>query len=57
MTQLIECSIRWKIEEFHRKGTPIGVYDLQIAAIALDNDLILVSNGEKNFLYHLHLVV
>jgi tRNA(fMet)-specific endonuclease VapC len=32
-----------------RKGTPIGVYDLQIAAIALVNDLILVTHNVREF--------
>ena len=31
------------------KGTPIGPYDLQIAAIALANNLILVTNNTKEF--------
>ncbi|WP_335337440.1 type II toxin-antitoxin system VapC family toxin [Anabaena sp. WA102] len=30
-------------------GTPIGAYDLQIAAIALANNLILVTQILKNF--------
>ncbi|MBA2737523.1 MAG: type II toxin-antitoxin system VapC family toxin [Acidobacteria bacterium] len=32
-----------------RKGTPIGGYDMQIAAIALANDLILVTHNTKEF--------
>jgi len=32
-----------------RKGTPIGPYDLQIAAIASANDLILVTNNTSEF--------
>ncbi len=32
-----------------RKGTPIGPYDLQIAAIALANDCILVSHNTDEF--------
>jgi tRNA(fMet)-specific endonuclease VapC len=32
-----------------RKGTPIGPYDLQIAAIASVNDLILVTNNTSEF--------
>lgn len=32
-----------------RKGTPIGPYDLQIAAIALANDCILVSHNTAEF--------
>ena len=31
------------------KGTPIGPYDLQIAAIALANNLILVTHNTKEF--------
>ena len=31
------------------KGTPIGPYDLQIAAIALVNDLILVTHNIREF--------
>lgn len=32
-----------------KKGTPIGAYDLQIAAIALANDLTLVTHNTKEF--------
>lgn len=32
-----------------RQGTPIGPYDLQIAAIALANDLTLVTHNTKEF--------
>lgn len=31
------------------KGTPIGAYDLQIAAIAIVHDLILVTHNTKEF--------
>ena len=31
------------------KGTPIGAYDLQIAAIALVHDLILITHNIKEF--------
>ncbi|MFM6188981.1 MAG: type II toxin-antitoxin system VapC family toxin [Planktothrix sp.] len=31
------------------KGTPIGAYDLQIAAIALANNLILVTHNTQEF--------
>jgi tRNA(fMet)-specific endonuclease VapC len=31
------------------KGTPIGAYDLQIAAIALTNDLTLVTHNTREF--------
>lgn len=33
----------------NKKGTPIGVYDVQIAAIALANDLILVTHNVAEF--------
>ena len=32
-----------------KKGTPIGAYDLQIAAIALGNDLTLVTHNVQKF--------
>lgn len=32
-----------------KKGTPIGAYDLQIAAIALANDLTLITHNTKEF--------
>lgn len=32
-----------------RAGTPIGAYDLQIAAIALVNDLTLVTHNTREF--------
>jgi tRNA(fMet)-specific endonuclease VapC len=32
-----------------RQGTPIGPYDLQIAAIALANDLTLVTHNTREF--------
>jgi tRNA(fMet)-specific endonuclease VapC len=32
-----------------KKGTPIGPYDLQIAAIALVNNLILVTHNTREF--------
>ncbi len=32
-----------------KKGTPIGGYDLQIAAIALANDLILITHNTNEF--------
>ena len=35
--------------DLKRKGTPIGAYDLLIAAIALANDMILVSNNTREF--------
>ncbi|MCY7367064.1 MAG: PIN domain-containing protein [Chamaesiphon sp.] len=39
-------SIRAQLE---KKGTPIGAYDLQIAAIALANDLTLVTHNTREF--------
>lgn len=46
--------IRFDLEA---KGTPIGAYDLQIAAIALAHNLILVSHNIKEFerIYNLRL--
>jgi tRNA(fMet)-specific endonuclease VapC len=35
--------------DFAKKGIPIGGYDLQIAAIALANDLILVTHHTNEF--------
>lgn len=35
--------------QIQRLGTPIGSYDLQIAAIALANDLILVTHNTREF--------
>lgn len=32
-----------------RKGTPIGPYDLQIAAVALANDCVLVTHNTREF--------
>ena len=32
-----------------KKGTPIGPYDLQIAAIAIVNNLILVTHNTREF--------
>ncbi|MGI9056784.1 MAG: type II toxin-antitoxin system tRNA(fMet)-specific endonuclease VapC [Pyrinomonadaceae bacterium] len=32
-----------------KKGTPIGAYDMQIASIALANDLTLVTHNTKEF--------
>jgi len=36
-------------QNLNKKGTPIGVYDLQIASIALANDLILVTHNINEF--------
>lgn len=33
----------------NKKGTPIGVYDLQIASIALANNLVLVTHNVAEF--------
>ena len=35
--------------ELHQRGLPIGPYDLQIAAIARANQLILVTNNTSEF--------
>lgn len=35
--------------ELERKGSPIGPYDLQIASIALANELILVTHNTREF--------
>ncbi|MDD2760137.1 MAG: type II toxin-antitoxin system VapC family toxin [Methylomonas sp.] len=35
--------------DLHRRGMPIGPYDLQIAAIALANDLTLVTHNSREF--------
>jgi tRNA(fMet)-specific endonuclease VapC len=35
--------------ELATSGTPIGPYDLQIAAIAMANNLILVTHNTKEF--------
>ncbi len=35
--------------ELEKKGLPIGPYDMQIAAIALANDFILVTHNMKEF--------
>lgn len=32
-----------------KKGTPIGLFDMQIAAIALANDLTVVTNNTREF--------
>ncbi len=36
--------------DLNRKGTPIGPYDLQIAAMALVNDCVLVTHNTAEFL-------
>jgi tRNA(fMet)-specific endonuclease VapC len=35
--------------DLNKKGTPIGPYDLQIAAIAIANNLILVTHNTREF--------
>lgn len=35
--------------ELEQKGTPIGAYDLQIASIAIANNLILVTHNVREF--------
>jgi len=39
----------WTSAQLQKLGTPIGSYDLQIAAIALANDLILVTHNTREF--------
>lgn len=36
-------------DKLNKKGTPIGAYDLQIASIALANDLVLVTHNVNEF--------
>lgn len=43
---IIAGQVRANLE---KKGTPIGPYDLQIAAIAMANDLILVTHNVREF--------
>ena len=40
------AKIRYQLRE---QGTPIGAYDIQIAAIALAEDMILLTNNTKEF--------
>jgi len=35
--------------DLQKQGTPIGSYDMQIAAIALANELILVTHNTQEF--------
>ena len=35
--------------QLEKQGTPIGAYDLQIAAIAISNDLTLVTHNTREF--------
>jgi tRNA(fMet)-specific endonuclease VapC len=35
--------------ELNKQGTPIGVYDLQIASIAIANNLVLVTHNVREF--------
>jgi len=35
--------------QLRKKGTPIGAYDIQIAAIAMTEDLVLLTNNTKEF--------
>ena len=35
--------------DLEKRGTPIGPYDLQIASIAIANDLTLVSHNQREF--------
>jgi tRNA(fMet)-specific endonuclease VapC len=43
---LMAADLRKKLE---KEGLPIGPYDLQIAAIALENKLVLVTANSKEF--------
>jgi tRNA(fMet)-specific endonuclease VapC len=36
-------------DQLNKKGTAIGVYDLQIAAIAMANDLVLITHNVAEF--------
>jgi len=45
---LYEISVGYK-HLLEASGTPIGAYDLQIAAIALANDLTLVTHNVREF--------
>ncbi len=46
----ISAKIAGKLRtELNKLGTPIGVYDLQIASIALAHNLILVTHNIKEF--------
>lgn len=38
----------WR-DQLNQKGTPIGVYDLQIASIAIVNNLTLVTHNVREF--------
>lgn len=40
------ADLRYRLE---RAGTPIGVFDMVIASQAVSNDLVLVTNNEKEF--------
>jgi len=40
------ATIRYQLR---KQGTPIGAYDIQIAAIALAEDMVLLTNNTKEF--------
>jgi len=40
------ATIRYQLR---KQGTPIGAYDIQIAAIALAEDMVLLTNNTKDF--------
>ena len=42
-------NLRTNTRQSTKLGTPIGSYDLQIAAIALANNLILVTHNTREF--------
>jgi tRNA(fMet)-specific endonuclease VapC len=46
-----------KFGQLKRKGIEIGNSDLLIAGLALENDLILVTNNEKHFNYIDNLII
>lgn len=47
--QLVAVQAAKARAQLRRRGTPIGPYDLLIAAVALTHGLTLVSNNEKEF--------
>jgi len=40
------AKIRYKLR---KQGTPIGAYDIQIAAVAIAEDMVLLTNNTKEF--------
>ena len=35
--------------QLHKQGTPIGAYDIQVAAIALSSNMSLLTNNRREF--------